>query len=163
MATFGDTTVGGDTKNVAADEAIVGKFTLSELGNVSSISIHCRTSSGTGNIKGLIYADSAGTPGSRLAVGAVVGITTSAGWAVSTLTVQLAAGDYWIGCVSDVAIIVSEDSLGGAQTALKTSFTYASPADPFGSETSNDDGFQINCYGTYEVPTTGVPVFYLRG
>lgn len=157
MATFGDITNGSDTINVSADQALVGKFTLSESADVTSVSIYCKAQSGTANIKGLIYADSAGNPGAKKAVGSVVNITTTAGWAVSTVTVTLPAGDYWLGVVADAGITVNEDAIGGSQTSLKTSFTYASPPDPYGSETSNDDGFQVNAYATYTPTPSAAP------
>lgn len=155
MATFGDTSAGADTINVSANQAIVGKFTLSESADVTSVSIYCKAQAGTANIKGLIYADSAGSPGAQKAVGSVVNINTTAAFQTSNVTVSLTAGDYWLGVVADAAITVNEDAVGGAQTSLKTSFTYASPADPYGSETSNDDGFQVNAYATYTPPAAG--------
>jgi hypothetical protein len=153
---FGDTTNGSDTLNVAANEACVGKFTLSEAADVTSVRIYCRAASGTANVKGLIYADSAGSPGARKAIGSVVSVGPApAAWYTSTVSVSLTPGDYWIGFVPESQVVLSEDTVGGAQTSIKSSFTYASPPDPFGTESANDDGFQVNVYATYVIPPGG--------
>ncbi len=156
MPTFGDTTAGTDTFPCDGDRAIVGKFTLSEAGDVQSITVFFAAgfSAGT-SFKGLIYDDdgAGGLPGTRLAVGAAVAVPgTTGGELTSTLSspVSLAAGDYWLGAVVDsfTARWNCDTGVGGQR---QEALTYNSPAASFGTPAAGTAN-RVSAYATY---TTG--------
>ena len=147
MPTFGNTTVGGDTFPCSNDRAMLSAFTLSEAGTVSGVSMRFSSATTAGcNFKGLIYADSSGSPGSRLGVGAATAIPAGGGVIESTLSLALSAGTYWLGYVTDSFQAEAEIETTGT-SQRKEALTYASPADPYG--TPSGSSTEICVYATY--------------
>lgn len=152
MARFGDETAGGDTFPCDGDRALLSLFTLTEAGNVTSIEARFEASSSAGtNFKGLIYSNNAGVPNTRLGVGAAVAVPAGGGVLSSSLSVSLAAGDYWLGFVCDAFTAVAEEDTTGGLSRMEGT-TYASPAATW-TETATGTG-RINVYAEY-TPSAG--------
>ena len=100
---FGYTTMGASDAGVGSDDSDIGKFTLTENGDVTKITATVGTSVGTGNAKGLIFDDDggAGEPDTNLGVGTVMPLTTAKQWLESTLSESLTSGNYYLGVVFD--------------------------------------------------------------
>lgn len=156
MPTFGDTTQGGSSFPCSDGRVIVGKFTLSEAGDVQSITCFFASGQSAGtSFKGLIYdaTGSGGNPGALVAIGAAVAVPgTTGGELTSALgsPVSLAAGDYWIGSVvnSFEARWSADAGVGGQR---QEGVSYASPSGPFGTP-AGSTADRISAYATY---TTG--------
>lgn len=80
--TLGNTDVYGSSSTTANRRAIT--VTFPEAGTIQSISIY--HNGGTGNVLLGVYADAAGSPGTRLGVTASTAINASAGWQAIPLT-----------------------------------------------------------------------------
>jgi hypothetical protein len=162
MATFGNTTAGGDTFPCSNDRALVSLFTLTEDGDLTQV--NCRFSSGSTagcNFKGLVYADSSGSPGARLGVGAATAVPAGGGVIASSITLSLSAGSYWLGYVTDSFQAEAEIETTGT-LQRKEGLTYASPADPFG--TPDGSSTEVCVYATYTASAAGyVPRSMLLG
>ena len=133
MATFGNTTAGGDTFPNSGDRALVSKFTLSEAGDVTEINARFAGTATAGmNFKGLIYDDdgTAGAPGTRLAIGTATAVPAGGGVIASPITASLAAGDYWLGYVCDSFQAEADIETTGT-LKRKEAHTYASPSTPW--------------------------------
>jgi hypothetical protein len=157
MATFGDTTAGGETFPTSTDRGVVSKFTLTEAGTVTEINIRF-TGSGAINFKGVIYDDdgSAGSPGTLLIVGAAT--AAASGVVASSASGELAAGDYWVGCVTnDPGFDLVCDASGASDVRYNNSCTYTSP--PAWSGTDSNP-VQLNAYVTYTPAASGKPWNY---
>lgn len=155
MATFGYTGTGDNYDFASNNEAFVGKYAVGTDADVTKLTLRGNANSGTANVKPIIYADSSGVPGAQVAVGSAVNITSTESYWDLPLVVTLAAGTYWIGVLPDATVKVKLNTNAAGRTSCKTSFTYASPADPFGTETSNDNGFDTAVYATYTEPAAG--------
>jgi len=150
MPTFGDTTPGAADFPTSNDRAIVRKFTLTDNADLVSITLAFDGSGAAAdNHKGVIYADSAGSPGALVAVSSpgLLGI----GGTSLTLAIAgtLAPGDYWIGGLSESfnARWVCDSGISGLR---QESVTYASPASTFGTPAgTTTDG--ISAYVTYNL------------
>ena len=102
MPIFGDNTQGSTTFPCADGRALVTKFTLSEAGDVTTLTVYCATRSGAGTSwKGVILSDSSG-PSTVLGVTAASTVDAT-GWVTLTFSspVSLAAGDYFLGIVAN--------------------------------------------------------------
>lgn len=152
MATFGDTTAGGDTFPCSNDRAVLSKFTCPSSGTLTQINVRFDSTSSSGaSFKGLIYADdgAGNTPGTRLGVGGATSVPAGGGDLASTgLSVTLVGGtDYWIGSVvSDFQPVWQLDSSPSNGSRMEAT-TYASPAASW-TEAGTTAG-QLNTYGTY--------------
>jgi hypothetical protein len=109
--------------------------------------------SGQQLLKGVVYADQAGTPGALLAVSNELSFssTNSAGWYDLSFPspVALQPGTYWIGVMSGVTANVAGfrwNNVAGARAI--NSDTYSSgPGNPFGTATIDSE--QMSVYATY--------------
>jgi hypothetical protein len=153
MATLGNTSPGTTSTPNSSDRCWAYKVTLSENGTVTKATVFfdydaANSSLAGDNGKVLVYADSSGAPGSRVAVSSAVSIPAGDQTLDFTLSVYLTAGDYWLGLVTD-SFNSRLNSLGSGSSSYvrKESFTYASPADPFG--TPDDSGGSSAGYGIY--------------
>ena len=161
MATFGDTTAGGDTFPCANDRAVVSKFTCSTSGTLTQINVRFDSTSSAGaSFKGLIYADdgAGNTPGTLLGVGGATAVGAGGGDLASTgLSVTLVGGtDYWIGgVVSDFQCVLQLDASPSNGSRMEAT-TYASPAASW-AEAGTTSG-QLNTYGTY-TEGSGAPAY----
>ena len=160
MATFGKTTVGG---SVASDVnggyvSLSNSATLSGNGTATSMSAHIGGHLGAADtLRMVLYADSAGNPGTLLGVTDEVAISSRTWYTANFPSgIALTAGTYWLG-IWDPSNVDYDYDAGG--TAPYKPFTYSStgsPPSPFGSPqgTNNQD---ISIYVTYTPASAGPP------
>lgn len=152
MATFGKTDVGAtDAAFPSANSKSACKFTLSEAGYVTKLTIYYQSAGGHegGNAKGLIYSvDESGEPDALIAVTEEVAVPYSIfDWVEFPFSspVYLEAGDYYLGAHSANRLVSKAATTG---TNRYNSDTYSDGAsDPFGSASSSS--LQKSVYATY--------------
>lgn len=151
-ATAGITSETSTYADSVADSGAFTKITLASASFIQKLTKRTRSSSGTVHAKALIYADSAGSPTTRLAVGTETSITTTLqGWDLEfSSPISLAAGTYWIGSVTDGIMRNYYDEATGNYVDSPASFSYSSPPDPFGSVGGSGAGGYC-VYATYTV------------
>jgi hypothetical protein len=154
-ATFGKTAVGGASDYFVAERKRVNRYALASAGSVSKLSIYLSPTGTAGQqvLKGVIYSDSSGVPGSLLATSQQLTFasTSATGWYDLSLSspVKLAAGSYWIGVITGATAGIAGfryDNVTGARDYNSNSYA-AGPTNPFGAVTT--DGEQTSLYATY--------------
>jgi subtilisin family serine protease len=154
-ATFGKVNVGAVSDRFASDRKRVNRYALTAGGTVTKLSLYLQPTSTGGQqvMRGVIYADSSGSPGSLLAATNSLTFTSTspAGWYDLTFPTppHLAAGNYWIGVLSGASYGVAGyryDSVSGSRDYNSNTYT-AGPSDPFGPFTA--DSQQMSLYATY--------------
>ena|GEM_PF-4534719 len=162
MPILGYNTKGASNIGTSGGRKYVSKFTLASASTLTELH---GWFTGTGaTIQLVIYADSGGLPGARLAFTSPL-TPTGADIELSQtgLSVALAAGTYWIGWASQNAGTVSAyyDDPGGpaAHQAQSSGAAYNPPSDPFG--TPNASGTRnFSCWAVVTTtPTTTVGRF----
>jgi len=133
----------------------VNRYALPANGSVTKLSIYLAPAGTSGQqvLRGLVYADSSGTPAALLASSEqfTFSSTSAAGWydLVFSSPVKLTAGNYWIGVMTGATAGVAGfryDSVSGARDYNAN--TYASGAtNPFGSFSTDSE--QMSLYATY--------------
>jgi Fibronectin type III domain len=152
--TLGKTAVGGSADSFAPDRKRVSAYALATGGTISKLTIYLAPGGATGQqvLKGVIYADAGGSPGSLLAVSNEFTYASSAlpGWYDLTLARPLAVqpARYWIGVITGASTHVAGfryDQVPNARAVSANVYT-AGPSDPFGSFST--DGEQMSLYAT---------------
>jgi hypothetical protein len=158
MPIFGNNVAGGFFSELNADTKRVNKFTLSEGGTVTKLSVYLDgLGSGSGGqaVRAVVYDDdgTGGNPGTLKAQSVDVTIPDgqTAGWVDFTITspVALAAGDYWLGLhvgASSSALRVWRDNVGSDRADGTDTFV-GGASDPFGAVTSGAGVLSV--YATY--------------
>jgi hypothetical protein len=154
-ATFGSTGIGGSSDAFSADRKRVNAYSVSAPVSVSKLTI-CLAStstSGQADVKGLIYADSNGSPGALVATSnqLVFSSTQTKGWYDLPFSspVGLPAGRYWIGVITGGTGGVA----GFRYTSVSASRDYnvnsysSGPTSTFGSFTTDSE--QMSLYAAY--------------
>ncbi len=154
--TFGKTTIGGSTDQADANYMRADTFNLGQAALVSKLTIYLqRVNSGQQVLKGIIYSDQSGSPGTLIAVSNQITFGTSAasGWYDLPFAspVSLSAGTYWIGLIdgtnTDVFGLSYDEST--ANSGAVAPATYSSgPPNSFSA--SRLDYEQISIYATYQ-------------
>jgi hypothetical protein len=91
-------------RNSAANELALRKITFAGAVSVNKLRLWCENWALDTGIKPVLYADSAGVPGSRLALGsAVTGVYPGANDLPFSSDVALAAGTYWYGWIPSLS------------------------------------------------------------
>ena len=153
--TFGKTTVGASSDLSTADWERVDSFGLGQSGSVSKLTIYlARAASGSQLIRGVLYADSAGTPGALLAAANPItfGSSATSGWYDMPFSapVPLQAGTYWIGlqagATTNVTALRYDTAAAGSGAVAPATFANG-PLSPFGPATIQTE--QISIYATY--------------
>ena len=143
--TFGTTSAAGTSVGGAAGYIGATKYTLSQAGTVTQVSIY---STYSGHVKTAIYADNSGVPGNLLVANNAPTTVTGGQWTTINIgLVSLTAGTYWIAFNCDVNNLRIYKSGGAKQTAY---MRYAFSNDMPTSWTPN--GYQSAdyvCYATY--------------
>lgn len=156
MSTFGKTAIGANTFQVAAQFQQASKYTLTENGTVTSISMYLESRNLGSNqtLKAVCWADSSGLPGALKITSNASTVVNgqAAGWVVFSLpaNVALTAGDYWLGWIADATTIASQgysDTLASARQFKGQSYA-SGPSDPFGTPGGNAAD-QVSIYATY--------------
>lgn len=150
MATFGEAGTGSSFTDNSSNDIILGLFTLSEGADVSKISAHIRSSSGTQQAKALIYENASGTPSNLVSQSSESNFTNSYSWvdfAFGT-SVALTSGDYWLGLhFEDSFPAIRIDSTGGTGYRVGGNSYASSAPDPISGGTLNSRIYSI--YATY--------------
>ena len=153
--TFGTTTIGGSSDAFAPDRKRVNAYSLSQAGSVSKLSVYLQPgyASGSANIKGVIYADSNGSPGGLIATSSqlVFPSTGAAGWYDLPFASppSLAPGRYWIGVFTGGATHTAgyRYTTVSNSRALNSNLYTSGPSNPFGSATI--DSQEMSLYAKY--------------
>lgn len=151
--TFGSLTTEDGERSYYGNYVTLSKFTLTEAGSVTKLTIRLKSSSGTHNAKGVIYDDNGvgAIASTNLGVTAAASYGTTISWVDLTFStpIELEPGDYWIGFVmqSDSDTFGYEDEAGLTDRDNANSGGYANPS------TFNYGGTytpqQICIYATY--------------
>lgn len=161
MPIFGDNSAGTQTHNASGNRAYLDRFTLSEAGTADSISIYFASGSAGIGVKGLIYSDSGGSPGSLVAVSAAGSTAGGAGWMTLAFAGEsLAEGNYWIGGVTNnFGCAFGSDTTGDAPNVAMANgtLTYATPQSTWPG-TSVSYSTRLNVYVTYTASASGPAV-----
>ncbi len=133
MPVFGNfSIVGSDTTLPGGDGRVfMTRFYLSEAGTLNHIGIYSQ-STGGGFVRGVVYADNAGSPGALVAVGAPVAVVANS-WVQSACSGEvLPVGWYWQGGITqNFQSSLYADDIGGDGWAQWGDANYASPPDPW--------------------------------
>ena len=154
MPTFGDTTAGSGSFPASTDRALVDRFSLIESATLMYGYIYFDASSTGGNCKFIIMEDDGGDePAGVLAVSSGVAVPNGGGWVQFPLSGSLAAGDYWIGGVSDnFTHWFGEDDPGGSAPDVKMAngtFSYATPPSGWPGTDGSYSSVGLNAYVEY--------------
>ena len=176
MATFGKTDIGATNYNIADGFKSGFKFTSpADAGTLTKLTLYCDgLGAGVGAevLKGLVYADSAGVPGSRLGIGNEITIADgqAAAWVDLTFgsTIALSPNTVYhlgyIGGPVNNAATTRYDALAGGHNYNANSYA-AGATDPFGAATT--EAITVSIYATYTpVGTTYTPalgIMEMRG
>ncbi len=151
----GVTTVGPQADRMLADRKRVNAFPLSAAGSVTKLSMYLEPTSTVGSqqVRGVLYADSAGSPGGLLGASDPITFSSSgpAGWYDLTFpsAVALTPGSYWIGVLSGATSYVAGfrwTTVGGARSYNYNSYA-TGPTALFGSAPSVDSE-EMSIYAT---------------
>lgn len=157
MATFGDTTAGGDTFPCSGDRGCLSRFTCPEVGTITAIWVRFDATSTAGaNAKALLYTNNAGVPGTLVVASSGAAVPAGGGLQQFVCTGALTAQDYWIGAVTDSFQSVFQCDASGGGSRME-GVTYASPAATWTE--SGTTTAQFNAYVEY---TPGGGVSYSR-
>ena len=154
-STFGKTTVGASSDVFAADRKRVSRYALPTAGSVTKLSIYLAPTGVSGQqvLRGLVYADANGAPGTLLGVTEPLTFssTNAAGWyqLAFSAPLKLAPGNYWIGVITGATAKVAGfryDSVAGSRDWNANPYA-SGPTSPFGAVTT--DGEQTSLYASY--------------
>ncbi|KKL66447.1 hypothetical protein LCGC14_2144890, partial [marine sediment metagenome] len=147
--TLGYNSIGGTRRRINGNNKQGSKFTLSEAGTVTSISVWAKLRNG-GNVRVGIYSDNNGAPdilqGSEEFI-----MADSLQWWTYTLTtpISLGPGNWWIVAGGDNRLSMYADS-GSSNQRAYNSDTYGDGfLNPFGGPTYTNE--RLSIYATYEV------------
>lgn len=167
MATFGQTTPGTVSSPTQDGRYWASKFTLTEAGLVTAVNAFFdydagNTSNSGDSAKAVIYADSAGSPGTLMGVSAAAAVPGGDVEVSFSISVSLPAGDYWLGIVSNGFQARLNSTSTGGEYVRKQTLDYANPANPMGTPDAQQTGQgNFAVYATY-TPTTGRDFYSTR-
>lgn len=163
--TFGKTTVGATCGALRSDYKRVNEYALTTNATVSSMSVWLKPGSGNGSqaFKGIIYADSGGSPGALVAAtnARTFSSSDSAGWYTLNFASPptITAGHYWLGIFTgttgNVAAYCYDTGASNARDADNNTYT-SGPGNPFGTVTTHDSQL-MPVYASYTVAVAGLP------
>ncbi len=160
-ATFGTTTPGASTDTASADYKEVSKYTAPSAVSVVKLTGYVSglgAASGSQKVRGVIYADSSGNPGSLLGVSNEVVIPAGKAWAWTDFTfpsaVSVPAGTVWMGYIASSIGELTQLRYDSVANELHYNINpggyAAGPTNPFGSPILSNKHYSL--YATY---TTG--------
>jgi hypothetical protein len=162
---LGKTTVGASGEAAAANRIRVNEYPLGEAATVKRLRVYLRpsaTTTGNQDIRGVIYGDAGGVPGSLLAASnrLVFHSSDRPGWYDLPLPepVSLQPGTYWLGIHTGATSGVARvrwDSVPGSRATKVRDFG-SGPSDPFGAVSSIDDR-EMSLYALYTSPAASSP------
>ncbi len=153
---FGNPTIGASVDAGTANWKRAVVFPLAKAGSVSKLSIYLSANaSGQQLLKGVLYADQAGSPGALLGTSneTVFNSSSGSGWydLVFPTAISLQPGNYWIGLIDGATsdVIGLRYSTASTKISAVAPDTYSDgPSNPFGTPTRIDTE-QLSIYATY--------------
>jgi PKD repeat protein len=156
--TFGTTTPGSSIDTASLNLKEVSKYTAPQAGSVSKLTGYVSgLGQPTGNqpVRGVIYADSGGSPGALLGVSNAVTISAGRAWGWVDFTfpsaVAIQAGPVWMGYIAgsagDLTQLRYTPATAGLRWNVNTGGYSAGPSDPFGA--GNTSNINYSLYATY--------------
>jgi subtilisin family serine protease len=162
---LGKTTVGASGEAATANRIRVNEYPLGEAATVKRLRVYLRpsaTTTGNQDIRGVIYGDAGGVPGSLLAASnrLVFHSSDRPGWYDLPLPepVSLQPGTYWLGIHTGATSGVARvrwDSVPGSRATKVRDFG-SGPSDPFGAVSSIDDR-EMSLYALYTSQAASSP------
>ena len=159
--TFGFTGVGGTQGDAAEGFAYLFKFTMTDNGYVTKISVYENGKFGVDFIqsRASIYSDNAGAPDALLAQSSDITVSGTAGWNDYTISTSLTVGTYWLGIVdksagSDIIYYFDAGSTNQRAEDQLTGDAYNNPCTPEGWGYADE---KASIYATYTVTGTPTP------
>ena len=160
-STFGYTTVGSSVWASVAPTVMLGcQSTLSQAGALTSIEIYtCAHPGSSGNMVAAVYADSSGAPGALIAYSSPVALPTTPSWVSFPVSASLAAGTYWLACVSDAYPTLYYDMGTTNQCAANYASSEIYPTCPalFNPTSWAYSNNELSMYATYTTTTSTAP------
>ena len=150
--TIGFPQVGASQQNTSADRVWVSTFALPQAGTLQRLVAYVGVGGGQpANLRGVVYADSAGTPANLVATTAaiVVPAQSSPTWRSLVIAAPpvLAAGTYWLGVQTDSSVqIAYQVSVGGTKNSLDSFANGPDATFVGGGQTFT---MQLSLYGEY--------------
>ena len=77
MATLGKTTSGTNATQSSGNKTVVSPFTAGASGVLANGYVRARVDTGTGTIRAVVYADSSGAPGAKIAESDAISVTNT--------------------------------------------------------------------------------------
>jgi preprotein translocase subunit SecG len=143
--TFGTTSAAGTSIGGAAGYIAATKYTLSQAGTVTQVSVY---SANSGHVKVAIYADNNGAPGTFLVANNAATTVTGGQWTtISVGPTSLAAGTYWIAFNEDANSLRVYRS-GGTKQAAYMSYGFSNDM-PTNWTPNGYQSADYVCYATY--------------
>ena len=161
--TFGKTNIGATCDTYTNDTKKVNRYSVGVTATVTQLSVYLKPGSASGSqpLKGVLYADSGGSPRALIASTAQLTFTNlkPAGWysLVFNSPPTVGAGNYWIGVITgNTARVIGYcyDSVAGARDYNNNTFT-SGPSNPFGTPSTDDRVMSL--YATYTYTTASPP------
>jgi len=156
MATFGETSiVSALTDGVIPNDQIeMSRFTLSEAGVVSALTMYCGKHLGNSDAKGVIVNTSL----------ALLGVTTATalpngfGWTTFTFGtgVSLGAGNYYLGIIAQTAGANYYYFSGGGPMYVDSTNSYTTPTNP--TDATSEGAYHHCIYATYTPSGGGLSI-----
>ncbi len=162
MATFGNTSIESTDGFIAV--AVASKFTVADGGTITAIQAYVGIWAAQDNMRCAIYADAAGSPGSKLAESSEVIVTAGSQWWSAPLSYAFTAGTYWLAMFAgpNGGLFEAKYRSPGDvanQSAYKTA-TYPTWPDPFSKDSFLDQVYSI--YATYTPTVVDGTLGYLK-
>jgi hypothetical protein len=150
MAVLGNSVKGGSSAFGAAGRKFVAKFAMPGAGTLTELHGWFAQLSNVCHLTLVVYRDSAGAPGSRVAYTSPL---TGPGTADTELqqtgfSVALTAGDYWLGWVDDAGAQYYYDA-SGTCVGITTGQSGAPPSDPFGAPDFGPQARLLSVWAVY--------------
>jgi hypothetical protein len=143
--TFGTTSAAGTSSGGLASYIVATKYTLSQPGTVTQISVYSPKS---GSVKAAIYADNSGAPGALLVANNAPTAVTAGQWTtISISPTSLGAGVYWIAFNENVASLRAYKA-GGTKQAAYMSYAFTNDM-PTSWTPTGYQNLDYVCYATY--------------
>lgn len=149
--TFGTMQIGISTQNTGADRVWISQFMLTEPAMVQQLVVHFAPTGGQGSdVRGVIYADAAGSPTTLLATTNVLAVPSApSSWVPLALPAPLALepGTYWLGTQNANAISIEYQTSVGATKFSGDTFSDGADASYGGGATTYS--MQLSIYAEY--------------
>jgi PKD repeat protein len=154
--TFGTTTPGSSFELAHKDVKEVSTFTAPLAGSVKKVTAYLSglgSTTGSQKLRAVLYADSGGNPGARLAMSNAITVVSGQAWGWVDFTfsspIAIQAGTIWMGFLNGSRSNLTQlryDPVAGDGRFNNNSYN-SGASNPFGSSTTN--GFHYSIYGTY--------------